>query len=437
MGNKQATIQQQCPASASSKQIAPLIVASLHPSLTSEQTNASSPSTQPWRPPSLLLQVSEEERNQLNGTIYAYSEEIDDIFQIANPNDHTAFYGDCDYKLKKERWSRLEKALPSEVIFQVLSFLDLKDNLNLSRVSRNFSQVWTAHPLLWAQFKQVSASLLMYSSFRKTNLKFVCENYVKYMKQLTDQFKLLDEMSGTDMIVKFICLGDDHVGKTKWCEAVEGHPYTETYSKTVGVRFYVKNMKHIPTSLTASKTHKPMCRFKVQLWDISDETFQHSNMSSSHFRGVSGIVFCFDLTNETSLKIMDAKMNYFFSMVNQDGSTSDQTNDLLKSCGIPIAIVGFKSDNPHSKRIARRTIGKVLSKYFPPNGILLEQPSDLRIQYFEVSSKEGINIFHPIYFILKNKTSASTLVNTPTVDISNVGHRPSITTLHSPRSPRR
>lgn len=104
-------------------------------------------------------------------------------------------------------------------------------------------------------------------------------------------------------------------------------------------------------------------------------------------------MFFFDLSDEKSFKECVKRIKHFAEVLKKQ---PQQLHSHLLSHNKTVCIVGTKSDLP--RNVPDESIQKLLNTIIPSEGVLL---GDLRIQYFEISSKKNRGTCHPLYFIMR------------------------------------
>ena len=91
-----------------------------------------------------------------------------------------------------------------------------------------------------------------------------------------------------DVLVKTVIIGEAGVGKSSFCKKLTTGEFSELYSSTIGVDFFIKY------SLINGKV------FKLQLWDTAGQE-KFSNIVTSYFRNAKLIILMYDLNDPNSL----------------------------------------------------------------------------------------------------------------------------------------
>lgn len=91
-----------------------------------------------------------------------------------------------------------------------------------------------------------------------------------------------------DVLVKTVIIGEAGVGKTSFCTKLTCGDFSELYSSTIGVDFFIKY------SLINGKI------FKLQLWDTAGQE-KFTNIITSYFRNAKLIILMYDLNDINSL----------------------------------------------------------------------------------------------------------------------------------------
>jgi len=157
---------------------------------------------------------------------------------------------------------------------------------------------------------------------------------------------------GDEISFKIILLGDFGVGKSSIIQRYVEAKFTDENPVTLGTEFKTKIVE------TSSKK-----RVKLIIWDSAGQE-RFRTITSSFYRGASGIILAFDIT--------DAKT---FSNAQTNWLNDINTNKAIKS---NIYLVGTKLDL-ESKRVVQKSEAEAFA-------------SSNSINYFEVSSKTGVGI---------------------------------------------
>lgn len=154
-----------------------------------------------------------------------------------------------------------------------------------------------------------------------------------------------------DYLFKLLLIGDASVGKSALLLRYADHTFSRTYLSTIGVDFKIRTV-----TLDNGK------RIKLQIWDTSGgERFQ--SIATSYYRGASGLLIVFDLSDTRSFN----NMKYWMNQV--DLHTSDST------C---IVMVGNKSDLIQQRQVNHADALKFAQHY--------------HAQYIETSAKTGDHV---------------------------------------------
>jgi len=154
-------------------------------------------------------------------------------------------------------------------------------------------------------------------------------------------------------ILKIAIVGNGSVGKTslvlQYCEK----KFSENYIMTIGSNFAIK-------SLTLDSTTS----VKLQIWDLAGQ--QHfSFVRPPFYRGASGTVYVFDITNRDSFEnILEWKREVETVIPNK-----------------PSVLVGNKCDLA-DERVVSKKEGELLAEKLGPSCL----------GYYESSAKTGINL---------------------------------------------
>ncbi len=151
---------------------------------------------------------------------------------------------------------------------------------------------------------------------------------------------------------KIILIGDGAVGKTSLISRfVEGR-FESSYQATLGVDLFNKTVK------------LPNGSVMLNIWDIAGQT-AFATVRSSFYASAMGVLLVFDLTRPASFENIPS----WIDDVNGSGLH-----------GIPIVLLGNKSDLSHLRGVTKKSVKKFLA-------------DSKRIEtFFETSAKSGTNV---------------------------------------------
>jgi small GTP-binding protein len=127
---------------------------------------------------------------------------------------------------------------------------------------------------------------------------------------------MLKTSKGYDHIYKIVIVGDSNVGKSHVLSRFVKNRYKENYVPTIGVEFYIKTVNLHGKNI------------KLQMWDTAGQE-RYRSIVSAYYRGVSGVVFVFDITDHTSFK----NINSWYDDVK-----------IIVPDEVPLLLIGNKSD---------------------------------------------------------------------------------------------
>ncbi len=149
----------------------------------------------------------------------------------------------------------------------------------------------------------------------------------------------------SNVLQKIIVIGDANVGKSALMNRFARNKYTDEYTSTIGVDFQSYSFEVFEKTV------------KVQIWDTAGQE-RYRTIIPSYFRGSSGVLFCFDITNKKSFESLD-EWNRIYDIHSNKNSQK--------------AIVGLKTD----LNIDRQVSHEEAKEYADKNGY----------PYYEISSK--------------------------------------------------
>ena len=150
-------------------------------------------------------------------------------------------------------------------------------------------------------------------------------------------------------LFKVIVTGEGGVGKTCLVQRYTTGTFYHTRT-TIGVGF------------ATAKVNLNGKDIRLQVWDFGGEE-RFRRLLPSFCKGASGALVLFDLTRFSTFLHLDE----WVSLIR------DNTNS------IPLVLVGSKADLENMRAVTREQVGELMRKY------------DIE-HYYEVSSKDGINI---------------------------------------------
>ncbi|KAM3872262.1 ras-related protein Rab-7L1-like [Diretmus argenteus] len=141
----------------------------------------------------------------------------------------------------------------------------------------------------------------------------------------------------TEHLLKILIVGDGNVGKSSFVHRYVNGQFSKTYKMTVGVDFF---MKVLPWSDTE--------KVRLQLWDIAGQE-RFISMTRIYFKGASGCVVMFDVTNSSSfLNCRLWKQDLDTKALLPDGA-SVPCILLANKCDLPERVVSSDSIDRFSK----------------------------------------------------------------------------------------
>lgn len=148
-------------------------------------------------------------------------------------------------------------------------------------------------------------------------------------------------------ILKILVVGDSGVGKSCLPSCLVGETFDVGRSPTIGVEFKV---------VTLDSKHG---KIKLHIWDTAGQE-RFRTITNAYYRGCSGVILCFDLSNTNS----------FFNLRRWMIDIANYAN------GVPLVLVGCKSDMKHE--VTKAEI-EIFRKYH-------------NIPYIETSARYGTNV---------------------------------------------
>ncbi|KAL9641540.1 hypothetical protein ABK040_013461 [Willaertia magna] len=264
--------------------------------------------------------------------------------------------------------------LNEDIVILILSYLPYKNILKISILNKSFNKYFTCHPLL-------------------------LKNYIIKNKYYCNEIN--DTQDFKNLIIKPDILLNNFFTKTKPHELqrpIIGIVGEINIGKTTFIKRVIEN-KYSNNMSTALCEIQSLCLQHKNLVDVCFNIFDFSGDSKFFsiekilLRNLKGIMFCFDLSNEASFFTMESMLQDFI-LENIENAKNCIFLNLNQKIKRVICIVGLKSDCKRSDSLDKK-VNNLLRKLISDE-ILFK---DLFIQYFEVSSKENINVNEPFYFM--------------------------------------
>eukprot|EP01017_Pseudomicrothorax_dubius_P006326 TRINITY_DN11781_c0_g1_i2.p1 TRINITY_DN11781_c0_g1~~TRINITY_DN11781_c0_g1_i2.p1 ORF type:complete len:202 (-),score=23.43 TRINITY_DN11781_c0_g1_i2:93-698(-) len=176
-----------------------------------------------------------------------------------------------------------------------------------------------------------------------------------------------------DYLMKFALLGSSRVGKTSILYRYTRGEFPRDYAVTTGIDYLIRTI-----DLGSKKA-------RLQVWDHAGAE-RFSPITKSCFRGVHGIIFVLDITDETSFHVID------------DGlSILDESHRFAEK-----VLIGNKCDLTSERKVSE----KEAEAYASSKGM----------RYYETSALDGTNIDYIFYILaiaIKEKADSGLLISKP------------------------
>ncbi|KAL9643098.1 hypothetical protein ABK040_003899 [Willaertia magna] len=271
--------------------------------------------------------------------------------------------------------------LSEEIVLLIFSYLSMKDILNLSILNRSFKRYWTRHPLIWNNFS------LKFGFYCKdiSTVQNVIDYVFKPNYLLKQSFTKITKVS-TKHTFKIVICGDTFIGKSTLINSVLNNVYNKNNEKTVGLQYFPLFLQHNNNSET---------KMRLDLWDFSGD-LKFYPIFPLAARDSRGMMVCFDLSNEMSFDRMEI-IFYDYVKTYLSKRVNSTLNEKIKKDRKVICIIGLKFDciTKRNKSLDKK-VNTLLKKILGEGDVMFK---DLFVQYFEVSSKDNLNVEIPFYFM--------------------------------------
>ena len=168
-----------------------------------------------------------------------------------------------------------------------------------------------------------------------------------------------DTSNKYEYIFKIILIGSSGVGKSSILQRYIQKVFSDSYSCTIGVDFFMKSIDIGDKSI------------KLQLWDTAG-TEKFRSITTGYYRGANAAFVVFDLTSKASFNSLNEWIENYYKYSNPDSEKN-------------VVLIGNKSDLVDKREVTEEEIENFAK--------------DNNIMYFETSAKDGKNIDECFYFI--------------------------------------
>lgn len=179
------------------------------------------------------------------------------------------------------------------------------------------------------------------------------------------------EMQGDELVdifnMKFVIIGDPSVGKSSLIKRYISGEYIIYSENSIGAAFFSKTVNK-----EVLKTPKTC---EIEIWDTAGYERFKNNFPPFFYKGTSGILFCFDLSNRSTFN----NLKKWIKCAKEELITLDN-----------IVIVGCKADLKEKRQVKKE------------EGI--EFARNENYMYYETSSKDNVNVEKPFLYLGKHAT---------------------------------
>uniref|UniRef100_A0A914HBN9 Ras-related protein Rab-35 n=1 Tax=Globodera rostochiensis TaxID=31243 RepID=A0A914HBN9_GLORO len=152
-----------------------------------------------------------------------------------------------------------------------------------------------------------------------------------------------------DHLFKLLIIGDSGVGKSSLLLRFSDNTFSTSYITTIGVDFKIRTITVMGKKI------------KLQIWDTAGQE-RFRTITSTYYRGTHGVIVVFDVTSVESF-------NNVKRWLHEIDTNCENVQKIL---------VGNKVDEP-----GRRAVPEAEARRFAES---------MRINYFETSAKENLNV---------------------------------------------
>jgi len=167
----------------------------------------------------------------------------------------------------------------------------------------------------------------------------------------SDNHELCQDIHYSDYLFKLILIGDSGVGKSSLLLRFADNTFTDSFVSTIGVDFKIRTIE-IGGKIV-----------KLQIWDTAGEERFRKTITRSFYRGTSGIMVVYDVTN------LDSFANVQRWLQEIERYTSD---------GIHKVLIGNKCDRVQDRKV--------------PTAEGSEIADQLNMEFLETSAKDSTNV---------------------------------------------
>ncbi|KAL9651119.1 hypothetical protein ABK040_002836 [Willaertia magna] len=218
-------------------------------------------------------------------------------------NKSTFQFNSLNYKFKYLTLNSIY--LSEEIILLILSYLSMKDNLQLSLVNKSFKKYWTRHPLLWNNYR-------FKIGFYCKNIKTI-QDIIYYIFKpnylIKHSFTKVAQAENAKLLLNIvICGGDIKIGKSTWIKLFLTNTYDNKIKQTLSTDYFATYLQYYDV-----KKDKDI-QLRLDIFDFNG----NYSLFPVVERGANGLMFCFDLSNEKSFDNMELLLtNYINPTTNE------------------------------------------------------------------------------------------------------------------------
>ena len=209
---------------------------------------------------------------------------------------------------------------------------------------------------------------------KKYSYKYDYLNLVKIKEPMVIPEKSSQIFDITDNSLNLILLGSQSVGKTSFINRIFNNIFMETTMSTLG----------IDVMRTVSELYGRLV--KIELWDTAGQERLRSIPKKLYSKG-DGLFLVFDVCDKKSFDDISG----WIKDIRQSRASADEKDFEKKPIDENLVLIGNKIDNVEKRVITKDQAMALATKY--------------NLNYYEMSCKQGINIYEIFCYVIFNGSS--------------------------------